>query len=122
MNLLDVCVAAGESGPVVMVSGEADLTTVAQLDGALNAQISAGAQILTVDLSGLRFADSASIAALVRASRRLRDQGGRLELMNPQPTVTRTLSLLGLDQALTVRAAPGRPNAGLAPAHDDHQA
>jgi len=98
--------AIGESGPMVMLSGEADLTNVAQLDGALNAQITAGTQQLTVDLSGLSFADSASIAALVRASRKLKDQGGRLELTNPQPTVTRALSLLGIDQALAVHAAP----------------
>ncbi len=108
MNLLDVCVTAGESGPVVRLSGEADLTTVAQLGDALNAQVTAGARILTVDLSGLRFADSASVATLVRAAQRLKDQGGRLELMNPQPAVARTLSLLGVDQALAVRAAPGR--------------
>lgn len=112
MNLLDIRVTDGEPGPVVVLSGEADLTTVAQLDDALNAQIAAGPRILTVDLSGLRFVDSASIAALVRAARRLTAQGGRLELIHPQPGVARTLSLMGVDQALAKPAAPGTHDPG----------
>lgn len=107
MNLLDIRTTVVESGPVVTLSGEADLTNVTQLDDALDAQIASGARHLTIDLSELRFADSACIAALVRASRRLKDQDGCLELTNPQPTVARALSLLGLDQALAVHVAPG---------------
>jgi anti-anti-sigma regulatory factor len=46
-----------------MLTGEADISNVAQLTGALTAQISGGAQHVTVDLAHLRFADSAAIAA-----------------------------------------------------------
>jgi anti-anti-sigma factor len=106
VNLLDIRADSGEWGPVVLLSGEADLTNVAQLSDALNAQITAGTTILTVDMSGLRFADSASVAALVRAARRMKNQGGRLELRCPQAGVARTLSLLGVDQFLTVRGGP----------------
>jgi anti-anti-sigma factor len=109
VNLLDVHVADGEWGPVVLLSGEADLTTVAQLSDALNAQITAETTIVTVDMSGLRFADSATVAALLRAARTLKNQGGRLELRCPQPGVARTLSLLGLDHFLNVR---GETDAG----------
>jgi anti-anti-sigma factor len=109
VSLLDVRVASGELGPVILLSGEADLTTVAQLSDALNAQITAETTILTVDMSRLRFADSASVAALARAARTLNNQGGRLELRCPQPGVARTLSLLGLDHFLHVR---GEPDAG----------
>jgi anti-anti-sigma factor len=109
VSLLDVRVASGELGPVILLSGEADLTTVAQLSDALNAQITAETTILTVDMSRLRFADSASVAALARAARTLDNQGGRLELRCPQPGVARTLSLLGLDHFLHVR---GEPDAG----------
>jgi anti-sigma B factor antagonist len=105
MKLLDICVTETESGPVVVLSGEADLTTLGQLNSALNAQISAGAQLLTVDLSRLRFADSASITALARAARALRDRGGDLALLDPQPAILRVLSLTGVDQSLTVRFA-----------------
>ena len=103
MSLLEISVAAGESGPVVTLSGEADVTTVAELSEALTAQLASGARHLTVDLSGLRFADSAVIRELVMADRKLKDGGGGLELANPQPAVARALSLLGVDQVIEVR-------------------
>ena len=101
--MLEISVTAGESGPVLMLSGEADLTTVAELRDALTAQLASGARHLTVDLSRLRFADSSVIRALVLAGRTLRGRGGGLELAQPQPAVARALSLLGVDQAIEVR-------------------
>jgi anti-sigma B factor antagonist len=103
VGLLEISVAAGESGPVLTLSGEADLTTVAELSEALTAQLASGARHLTVDLSGLRFADSAVIRELVLAGRKLKERDGGLELANPQPAVARALSLLGVDQAIEVR-------------------
>ena len=103
MGLLEISVAAGDAGPVVMLSGEADLTTVTELTEALSAQLASGARQLTVDLSRLRFADSAVIRELVLADRRLKDRGGGLALAHPQPVVARALSLLGVDQAIEVR-------------------
>ena len=103
MSLLEISEAAGESGPVVTLSGEADVTTVAELSEALTAQLASGARHLTVDLSGLRFADSAVIRELVMADRKLKDRSGGLELANPQPAVARALSLLGVDQMIEVR-------------------
>ena len=61
MGLLEISVAAGEAGPVLTLAGEADLTAVAELTEALTAQLTIGARHLTVDLSRLRFADSAVI-------------------------------------------------------------
>ena len=103
MGLLEISVTAGDAGPVVMLSGEADITTMAELSEALTAQLASGARHLTVDLSGLRFADSAVIRELVMADRKLKDRGGGLELANPQPAVARALSLLGVDQVIEVR-------------------
>ena len=103
MGLLEISVAAGETGSVLMLSGEADLTTVAELTDALSAQLATGARHLTVDLSRLGFADSAVIRALVLADRTLKNRGGGLALAYPQPGVARALSLLGVDQAIEVR-------------------
>ena len=103
VGLLDISVAAGEAGPVLTLSGEADLTTVAELTEALTAQLTVGARHLTVDLSRLRFADSAVIRALVLADRTLKQRGGGLALAYPQPVVARALSLLGVDQAIEIR-------------------
>ena len=112
VTLLDIHVAAGDAGPVVMLSGEADITTLGQLEDALNAQITAGARILTVDLSGLRFADSSAIVALVQASRTLKARGGRLDLTNPQSALTQTLALLGVVESLTTSGDETGPGSG----------
>jgi anti-sigma B factor antagonist len=99
--MLKASVAAGPSGPVMILSGEADLTTVGELSALISAQLD-GTQQLTIDMSGLRYADSASIRTLVLAARTLKERGGRLVLLQPQPPVARILSLLGADQMLTV--------------------
>jgi anti-sigma B factor antagonist len=110
VTLLDITVDTGEFGPVVSLSGECDLSTAGQLSAALTAQISGGAQHLTVDLSRLTFADSVSIRVLIQAHYALQDRGGVLELAYPHASVARSLSLLAVDQILTVRTkAPSGP-------------
>lgn len=101
--MLQIIVAAEESGPVVRLSGECDISVAGQLSDALNAQIAGGQQHLTVDLSGLRFADSTCIRSLVKAHLALAERGGTLELAFPRPSVARVLRLLGVDQRLPVR-------------------
>jgi anti-sigma B factor antagonist len=108
MSLLEIVVAAGDGGPVVALSGEADVTTVPELTSALTAQIADGVRHLTVDLSGLTFADSASVSVFISASHVLRASGGTLVLCRPQPPVARMLSMLGVDQVIPVHGeAPG---------------
>ena len=110
MGLLDITVAAGGPGPVLMLAGETDMTTVAELSGALTAQLASGARHLTVDISGLGFADSSSIRALALTARALRERGGGMVLLRPQPAVARMLNLTSLDQMVTVL-----PDAGAEP-------
>lgn len=100
---LTASVAAGASGPVVVLSGEADLTSAAQLNALITAQLSGGTRQLTVDVSGLRFADTASIRTLVLAARTLKERGGSLVLLRPRPTLARVLDLLGAAQMFTIR-------------------
>jgi anti-anti-sigma factor len=84
------------------------MTTAGQLASVLNTQLAAAPPLLTVDLAGLRFADSATITVLIRAARALKERGGRLELACPRPALARVLNLLGVDQVLTVHDAPPR--------------
>lgn len=112
VSLLGISVESQQFSVVVRLSGEADLSTLEQLRDALNDQIAGGARQLTIDLSGLRFADSGSIRALTDAHLALRAQGGTLELIHPQPNVARILVLLGIDQVLTVRPQPDSGTAG----------
>lgn len=108
--MLQASVGAGESGPVITLSGESDLTPVARVSALISGQLPAGALELTIDVSGLRFADSASIRALVLAARTQKERGGRLVLLHPQPPVAKALALLGADELLTVQdRTPGEP-------------
>ena len=101
-GMLRASVAAGASGPVIVLSGEADLTCAGELSALITAQLSRGTRQLTVDVSGLRFADSASIRALVLAARTLRERGGSLVLLQPQRPLTRLLSLTGAERMFTI--------------------
>lgn len=115
MGLLEISVAVGESGPVLVLSGETDMSSAAELNGALAAQLASGARHLTVDVSDLQFADSASVRALALTARALKERDGNLVLVRPQPVVMRVLSLMGADRVVTMRtgvsaeAEPGVP-------------
>jgi anti-anti-sigma factor len=110
-GMLRASVTAGVSGPIVILSGEADLTSVGQLSALIAAQLAAGTRLLTLDVSGLRFADTASIRTLVLAARTLKERGGSLLLLRPQEAMARVLDLLGAAQMFTIRgetrAKPG---------------
>jgi anti-anti-sigma factor len=56
---------AGADGPIVALSGEADATTATELRETLATQLRTGARLLTVDASGLKFLDSASLRVLI---------------------------------------------------------
>jgi anti-sigma B factor antagonist len=100
--MLEASVAAGQSGPVITLSGEADLTSVAQLGALLSAQLSDGPRELTIDVSGLRFADSATIRTLVLAAKTLKEQDGSLVLLHPQRPVIKVLELTGAGRMFTL--------------------
>jgi ABC-type transporter Mla MlaB component len=72
---LEVSVATGASGPVLVLAGEADFTSITRLDEALTAQISGQAVQLIIDAANLRYADSASMRTLVMAAMKARTPG-----------------------------------------------
>jgi len=80
-GILRASVAAGVSGPVVILSGEADMTSAGQLSALITAQLSGGTRQLTLDVSELRFADTATIRTLILAARTLKGRGGSLVLL-----------------------------------------
>ncbi len=104
--MLETSVASGVSGPVIVLAGEADLTCAEQLDALITGQLAGDTRQLTIDLSGLRFADSVSIRTLALAARTLAERGGSLILLDPQPSVARVLTLMGVDQMVTIAPKP----------------
>jgi anti-sigma B factor antagonist len=97
-------VSAGESGPVITLSGEVDLSTIAELSDLVTAQLAGGTAHLTIDVSGMSFADSASMRVLMLAAMTLRKRGGGLVLLRPQPALARLLDIMDADQVITVQA------------------
>jgi anti-sigma B factor antagonist len=102
-GMLEASVTAADSGPVIVLAGEADLTCADQLGALIAGQLAREIRQLTIDISGLRFADSASIRTLALAARTLAERGGSLVLLEPQPSVARVLALLGVDQMVTIQ-------------------
>jgi anti-sigma B factor antagonist len=103
VGALRASVAAGESGPVITLSGEADITSAVQLTALIGGPLNAGALHLTINASGLRYVDSMAVQVLVVAAKILRARGGGLVLIRPQRQVARTLTLMGADQVITIR-------------------
>lgn len=106
MSTLRISVAAGEAGPIISLSGEADLTNADQLRDVITAQLASGAVYVTIDAAGLSFADSRSIGIMTGAAKSLKQLGGGLVLLRPQRSLVRTLNLLGADRVLTILEAP----------------
>ena len=103
MSMLRASVSAGESGPVITLSGETNLATVAELSELVTTQLSGGTRHLTIDAAGLGFTDSASVRVLVLAATTLQKRGGGLVLLRPQRAVARMLEIMGADQMITIR-------------------
>jgi anti-anti-sigma factor len=94
--------AAGDSScTVVTVAGEADVTT-RQLGEVLAAEAARQPRLLLIDLTALRFIDSAALNMIVRAYLRLHRDGGTMALIRPTTAVSRVLELTGIDQKIAV--------------------
>ena len=103
MSTFRASVSAGESGPVITLSGEVDLSTLAELSDLITAQLAGGTVHLTIDVSGMSFADSASMRVLMLAAMTVRKRGGGLVLLRPQPALARLLEIMDADQVITVQ-------------------
>ena len=60
---------------------------------------------LTIDLREVSFMDSTGLVLLLKAHRHVRDQAGRIELVNLQPAVARLLEVSGVGEHLEDRPA-----------------
>ena len=103
MSMLRASVTAGESGPLILVCGEVDLTNADELSELVTGQLADGTLHLTVDVGGLDFADTAGIRVFLLAARTLRQRGGDLVLLRPQRTLARILEILGAEEVLAIR-------------------
>jgi anti-sigma B factor antagonist len=85
---------------VLVVSGELDLATSAELDERLNTV--AAASPMSLDLAGVSFIDSSGLRVLLEHHNRLEAGGGRLDLVNISTHTARLLEIAGLQDHLNV--------------------
>ncbi|MGH3784257.1 MAG: STAS domain-containing protein [Pseudonocardiaceae bacterium] len=99
-DILDLQVS--EHGPdarVVTVTGEVDTVTAPELAGCLTAQL-AVAQVVVVNLDGVRFLASAGLTALFQANELATEQDRDLRLVCNSRTANRALEATGLREHL----------------------
>ncbi|MET9677672.1 STAS domain-containing protein [Streptomyces sp. NPDC006482] len=104
-----------EETAVLVLVGELDRDTVDPLREALAERLGAGRIVL--DCSALGFCDSSGLNTLLRARLRMREAGGRLELVGIRRPVARMFEITGaravfrvyetLDEALSERGREG---------------
>ena len=83
------------------------LRTVTGSTARVTGQLADGTLHLTVDLGRLEFADTAGIRVFLLAAKTLRQRGGDLVLLRPQPTLARILEILGAEEVLAIREGTG---------------
>ncbi|HEX4831004.1 MAG TPA: STAS domain-containing protein [Trebonia sp.] len=106
MDTLTASVTQHDSGPepytLVELAGEADITGSETLHAVLAAETSKRPRLLIIEMSALRYMDSAALQAIVRASLALSGSGGRLALVSPGANVARVLQMTEVDQMVPV--------------------
>jgi anti-sigma B factor antagonist len=103
----------GRPYTVVELSGEADLNDRAALRELIAAESGDQTGTLVLDLSGLRFMDSAVLHVILVAGRAMAARGGTLALAAPREAVRRILALSGGDQMVPVYGSVAEAEQGV---------
>jgi anti-sigma B factor antagonist len=83
---------------LLIVHGDADLYSAAELRERMRSAIDGGASTVVVDLSDAAVVDSTSLGVLLRAMKRLREQDGQIRLVVPRAEVRRVFEITMLDR------------------------
>ncbi len=95
----------------VVLSGELDLSTIVELQHALEAECSSSPSRLVIDIAAVEFIDSAALHLFITMSNRLADGGGSLEIVQVPERLRRIFSITKLDALLLAEPlvdGPGR--------------
>jgi anti-sigma B factor antagonist len=87
---------------VMSLPAEIDISNAEQIREDLTAVVARGASLVIADMTATTFCDSAGVTALVRAVRKADEGGTRLRLAASAPTVTRVLSITGVDRLIEI--------------------
>jgi anti-sigma B factor antagonist len=99
---------------VIDVTGEIDLSSVAEVQTHVDAAMAAGEYRLVIDLEHVPFVDSAVLHTLFRALHRVRGEGGDIAIVCVDPTIRRVLDVFGLASQIHVCPDLGQAVAAIA--------
>lgn len=92
----------GDGIAVVALTGEVDLYTAPDLKQELVRLVDGGARQVVVDLSDTSFIDSTTLGVLISGVKRLRPDGGRLELVVTDRNIAKVFEITGLDRVFSI--------------------
>jgi anti-sigma B factor antagonist len=102
-DALTITVRSEHGAVIAAVTGEIDISTVAQLRERLF-ELADNGGTLIVDLNRVTFIDSAGLGALVGAARRAAAHGGSLHAICAQPQPRKLLWMTGVDRRIPLAA------------------
>ena len=108
-QILSTCTVDVEMWPssvVVSIVGELDMADGDLVGKILIDAADARKPIIQLELSGLRFADSSAIKAILIGAQAAEQRGVTYELVNPHERVRRLLEVTGLANVLTIVDEP----------------
>ena len=102
-DALDITVSRERDVVIAAVTGDVDISTVAQLRECLFELADSG-RTLIVDLNRVMFIDSAGLGALIGAARRAAVHGGSLHAVCARPQTRKLLWLTGVGRRIPLAA------------------
>jgi anti-sigma B factor antagonist len=96
-----------DGGILLAVDGDVDLATASIVEDELR-RAEHSQELVVIDLRGVSFMDSTGIRMLISADRRMREQGGSLQIIHVPAHVYRLFELVGITDHLSIgEAMPG---------------
>lgn len=90
---------------IVNLRGQVDSTNAAEVESGILALIDGGARALALDCSALDYISSAGLRMVLVVARRLRQEGGALQLCAMQPQVREVFEISGFLSILNVQGS-----------------
>lgn len=87
---------------VIALAGEVDLYTAPELKHELVRVIDAGARGVVVDMTDTTFIDSTTLGVLISGVKRLRPNGGSVELVVTDRNIRKIFEITGLDRVFAL--------------------
>jgi len=82
---------------VLDVVGEIDVYTAPKFKQAVNEMLDAGQKHLLINMAGVTYMDSSGFGALLSATKRLKPEGGTVNLVSCSPAIDRILRITRLN-------------------------